>query len=54
MVTWRTAVRGRVMSTQLRLLASVAAHLVKSMHGIMAVYATCIASLHSEAFRLPT
>lgn len=33
------------MSTQLRLLASVAAHLVKSMHGIMAVYATCIASL---------
>jgi len=34
------------MSTQLRLLASVAAHLVKSMHGIMAVYATCIASLH--------
>lgn len=32
------------MRTRLRLLARVAAHLVKSMQGIIAVYATCVST----------
>ena len=46
--TCNTAATGSDSSSRLRLADRVAAHLVNSMHGIMLLYATCIAMNHQS------